>query len=118
MSTPAPALGDIQKQIQDKVAEIRARIKDLKSQLPFKPPGFLDQPILQRGTAQGQGILRRNILRRPQATSPGVRRTGTPLCPPCSPAIVDIGPTRTSRSGAAISEEIDPTRRFGISIAT
>lgn len=117
MSTTPPALGDIQKQIQDKVVQIRARIAELKTNLPFTPPGILPpSPIISPTQGRLGGILSgRKILRRPQATSPGaiLRRTGTPL----SPAIVDRGPTRVSPSGAAVSEEVDPTRRFGLSIA-
>jgi hypothetical protein len=125
LSTTPPALGDIQKQIQDKVVQLRARIAELKTNLPFTPPGILPpSPIISR-TSSMQGPLKgrlgslgilsggRNLLRRPQA-APRAIVTGTPL----SPAIVDIGPTRVSRSGASVSEEIDPTRRFALSIAT
>ena len=116
MSTTPPALGDIQKQIQDKVAQIRARIAELKTNLPFTPPGILPpSPIISPTQGRLGGILSgRKILRRPQASPNILRRTGTPLC---SPAIVDRGPTRVSPSGTAVSEEVDPTRRFGLSIA-
>ena len=125
MSTTPPALGDIQKQIQDKVAQIRARITDLKTKLPFTPPGILPTPILptsilSRTSKQGRlgnlGILSGNILKRPLL----MRGSTCPGCSPqnMNPAIVDVGPTRVSPSGAAVSEEIDPTRRFGLSIAT
>ena len=125
MSTTPPALGDIQKQIQDKVAQIRARIADLKSQLPFKPPGFLDQPILQRGTAQGQarfkagGLLqRRPLLTRSSTSNPArsqctsCQRIIRPPPPPLQGAIVD-----GRRPGPAVAEDIDPVG-MRLSVAT
>lgn len=122
MSTPVtPGLGDIQKKITDRMTQIRARITELKGQLPFTPPGFLDQqPILSRTRQGGQGLLRGSLLQnRPLLKSMG-------LCPGCGtktsstppqrpnlmrPAIVDIGATAASPSGAAVAEDIDPTHQ-------
>jgi len=127
LSTPAP-FGDVQKRIQDKVAEIRARVADLKTKLPFTPPGILPStPILQRTSAQRPlGILSGNLLKRPL-----LMRSACPECNPqnyrpppmprpvpnLNPAIVDIPPNLRIPSGAAVAEDISPTR-LSISIAT
>lgn len=120
MSTPvAPGLGDIQQKITDRVTQIRARITDLKGQLPFTPPGFLDQqPILSRTRQGGQGLLRGSLLQnRPLLKSmglcPGCLKTAAPPPRPnlMRPAIVDIGSTAASPSGAAVAEDIDPTHQ-------
>lgn len=138
-TTPAPAFGDIQKQIQDKVAQIRTRIADLKTKLPFTPPGILPtlpNPILSRTSMQGGGrlgnlrilsggggnILKRPLLMRGQSNCPGCNPQGMPAYVPptqpnLNPAIVDIRGNARIPSGAAVAEDIDPTH-LDLSIST